>query len=919
MRAFVWVVCVVVALVASACGGCSDPCDDVSCVNGTCVDGECVAATCDPACGPDEACRSGLCIPTSAQCEAAGELCNALGEVNDPFICLDLDGFGTRPGVCVEPCGANGQCAPGSLCFYLSSNAPASCSSSDDCGEYEECSAGACLRTICRPSECDGFLDNETCDALYQGVAGYADGSHCYNVGNGARYCYPAGPRGEGDSCGNPFDAIIADNFANTCAAGLACVDNVCQVACQDDTVCGDLQCILVEQNLVDVGTGICGSSCTPFEVGSCGAGQTCLAVSATEGVCAPAGDREAFEPCEPGLGQCADGNVCVTFQNDPVVAQCQPACNLTVGAPNDNGTVGELAQAQRDATCPQGEVPQANLAFTNLAEVGAAVDVYVGGALFAGAVSLDTSTSWAAIAPGATAIRVLPAGAPSTDPSLAEQTLSLTGGELQRLFILPTTSPDAVQLQPYDVSQSAPPAATSARLRVAMALPDASAVDVLLVPPGDDLSDPTTQQELATDVAVGAWSAAVEVVATDWDLLVFEANDPRTDRATALLSTNFTLTDQLDYTVALRGTLDPDDAAVAAVALIVDAPVPDIVSAGLAFTCVAAAGNVVGFCQQRCPQAGFDGRCEGEGVGCTPTFLSANNGWANLCAPLGDKSLDETCDPFAQYSECAEGMYCLEYGNTIPNYSALARGRCVSHCVDGEPDHPTLRCGAGQACAPLSAGFDIGQCGYACTPNDRYEDASCPVGLQACRPTAQLVEDAANPNALPTAVAAPSFCSASGDIASGDRCTGADCVPGTECMFPRSQQLDFTSSMLSQYFGASGLVPSCTPQCDPFDGDSSATTCGPGETCLFNYPYSAEVGHCAPIDVEVAPLAACSNPGHACGRDSICVVNGTPTCFQFCQYRGPDGAGQPRPETCAAGLVCAPLVNDIGVCLSPN
>jgi hypothetical protein len=924
------------------CKGCQkDPCDEVYCAAGaTCIDGECVPddQTCDPACEAGEICQGGECVDLDPQCEQAGDECDASLPANEGFMCLDLDGVGPQPGTCMTGCGADGTCDSGALCFFVSTGFDETCETTADCPEGLECSQGSCLDSVCRPSECEGFLDGiSTCDDLYGEATGFENGTQCYNVGNSARYCYPAGTKAEGESCTDPVTAITNQQFAETCASGLACVDNVCRVACSGDDQCsGDQECILQSEDLVDPGVGICGDACTPFEVGACDDGFACLPVSADEGVCIEAGDSEAFEECTPGEGDCVDGTICVTYQDQPQVARCQPLCNVTVSDANDNGIVGDFAQQQRDATCPQPERIDAWVLVTSLADLGEAVDVYFGDAddpqvaalAFEGRSDADDQMDglqWLSLEPGTYEIKVLPGGAPSTDPPLAEANLTLEAEDARQLYIVPVAgASDEVDTRFVEgLRGEDPPTAAMAKVRTLHALVDADALDVIVVPPGDDLSDPMTQTELAADAMDGDISDFVELEAGEHDLLVFPAGDPRTDRQTAVVDTTIDLAEDSTSTLALRGTIDADDTPLAGVTVLSLAEPPAVGSSGATFTCVDTGNGVFGFCQQQCGggSAGFDGSvCEG-GLQCHPTFLQANSRWANLCAPLGDRVLDEPCDPFSEYSECGEGLYCLEYGNTAEDFDPALRGRCTPRCVEDAPDDAILSCADGQECAPISFDPDyvIGECGFPCMPDESYTDTACPAGLRSCKPTASLPDDPANPDRPPTPSVEQSFCSASGDLQVDATCGGNDCTPGSECIFPRSEQTDFVSTLLSPYFGAAGLTPACTPQCDPFDGDSSATTCAADETCLFNFPWSAEVGHCAPVTTELEPLEACDNPGHACGQDSICAINGTqPQCFQFCQYAGPDQAGELQPESCAPGFVCAPLVNDIGVCLSP-
>ena len=129
-------------------------------------------------------------------------------------------------------------------------------------------------------------------------------------------------------------------------------------------------------------------------------------------------------------------------------------------------------------------------------------------------------------------------------------------------------------------------------------------------------------------------------------------------------------------------------------------------------------------------------------------------------------------------------------------------------------------------------------------------------------------------------------------------------------------EQGDLVSTLLSPYFGGAGLSPTCRPVCDPFDNDSASWRCAPTETCLMNFPWSAEVGHCAPMVEQVAPWQPCTRPGEACGEDSVCVIDGgAPFCLRLCQYAGGPAANQYVRSTCPAGFQCAPLAEEVGFC----
>ena len=935
--------CLSLALLVG-CRGCGDPCADVTCSTGSfCSEGACVAdpVACDPACTDGAVCVNGTCESLEPQCSAPAEACDASRPTNDGFFCVDYDGPGPRSGECVEPCAEDGSCDPGALCFYLAGFDDPACTSNEECAAGTECAQGACRDTICRPAECDGFITGAArCDELYANVQGFESGAQCYNVGNDARYCYPAGVKAEGEACTSAFDAIVADSYENTCAPGLACVDGACVRACSEDGVCGgDDSCILEDEAVVDTGVGICGQSCTPFESGSCGADATCIPVTGEEGICVPAGSTAAFEACTPGAGECVDGTVCLTYQEGPpAVARCQPICDVSAGPAGEDGSVGDFAQAQRDATCPQpAEPPVAYIEVVNLAQTPAAVDVYFGDEATPRVAALGfgqrsdadpqaASIQWLEIAPATYAVTVLAAGAPRTDVPLAELTLALTTDEARAVFLLPVLgASDEIRALELDAPRDVPPPAVGGSVRVLHGLVDAAAVDVVAVPPGDDLSIQSNQVVLAAGLLPDAASMLAALDGGSWDILAFPAGDPRTDRAAALASGAVTVDAGHVATIALRGTTDPDDLPEAGIAFLELVEPPAVGSRGPTFTCVDLGNTVFGFCQENCGDgtAGFGADvCAGEQMACHPTYLDVNFRYANLCSPLGEKVLGDHCDPLSPYSECGVGLHCLEYGNTSDDFDAENRGRCVSYCNVDDASDPTLSCAEGQGCAAIDGStpdYLIGVCGFGCDAGPAYSDDGCPAGLASCKPTASLQADPANPDRPPSAQVEPSFCSASGDIPVGQTCFGNDCAPGSECMFPRSEQETFTATLLSPYFGAPGLTPSCHAQCDPFDGDSSTVTCGADETCLFNYPWSAEVGHCAPIAEERTPLDGCEFPGQACGEDSICVINGgTATCFQFCQYDGPDAQGALQQESCGTGLLCAPLVNDIGVCLSP-
>lgn len=244
---------------------------------------------------------------------------------------------------------------------------------------------------------------------------------------------------------------------------------------------------------------------------------------------------------------------------------------------------------------------------------------------------------------------------------------------------------------------------------------------------------------------------------------------------------------------------------------------------------------------------------------------------------------------------------------------SPESSGICSRLCEVSAPGD----CPEGQGCRPVEGDREneIGECRVQCSPDGSYSDSNCPEGRRSCRPEASLVPLGDGINTGYGVEEEQPYCWASGDLAAGASCNPGQCAPGHECLFGRSRQSDLVSTLLSPYFSSGGAAPICRPICDPFDGHRADHRCTEGETCLFNYPWSADLGHCAPIIEDRAPGESCEHPGMACGEDSICVIDGgPPVCMRFCQFMGSDAAGYGQ-SSCSSGYECAPFVENIGVC----
>ncbi len=905
-----------------------------------CATGEsCSSSTsgCSPACSSGQVCVSGQCITQSLQCSQAGDQCDPAASTNAGYLCIDWDASGVQDPMCSKTCAADGSCPAGSSCFVLRSNFDRSCHSESDCADQMHCIQGTCRFTACEPSECAGFVSGQrACQQKYADSPSFPDGAKCYEFPNNANFCMPAGTRQLGEQCTSIEDAMQAQSFQATCAVGLGCVNGRCSKPCSADDDCDSGQsCVVGEPTDLGDGVGFCADPCTPFQSGSCGDRQTCEPVSADTGNCVPAGAKPAFSRCTPGAGECVSGTLCIPYPsaNGGSEGRCHPICDLSAAPPAEDGTVSAGAQAARDATCPQPEAAPASVRAVHMVETLGPVDVYVGdsdtplasGLDFEGAAPTLADGGWAQMEPGRYRVVVLPQGAPRTDRPLARGSIELSSGKGTVVYIAPPAPTSSDDAQLAVVAAPAADARTQdTDVSVVHLLSDADAVDVVAVAAGADATATSNQVVLAEGLGFGQASAPVAVSASPMRVLVFAAGADRSDPSSALLDLAGVSADA-DSSLVLRGTLDPDDFFDAGVPSVLELGDPaQSMPRGPQYSCTALAGKTYGYCQQICVHGADDfgqDACQGDGMGCVATDFPKRSQWLSLCAPVGDGGTHTPCDPTRPYGTCKEGYYCQQYGTGAMGETGGLLGECSPLCAVDAGGTSSLGCDDGQSCEPVvyDGSYDIGHCGWACDPGDRYADQSCPDGLQSCKPHAALLSDASGQSA-PVVEHEQPFCSASGPVQAGQPCGGRDCVAGTECLYPRSQQTDLVSTLLSPYFGAAGQVPTCKPQCDPFDGDSSAYQCANGETCLPNYPFSAEVGHCAPIVEDIAPMQPCIKPGLSCGEDSICVVyQGSQTCFRFCDYLGADAQGAYLQSTCPANLVCTPFVKDIGVCQAPQ
>jgi hypothetical protein len=897
---------------------------------GACAPGdpECEQQTCEGGCPDGQVCASGRCVAEGLQCSYAGEECNPAQSTSEGFLCIDWAGRGGREAVCSQVCASDATCPVGSSCFMLRSALDSACTTAADCSTDMMCIQGTCRFTACQPSECEGFASGQqSCQERYGSDPAFDEGAKCYEFGNEANYCLPAGTRLLDESCINVDQALQTEDFEQTCAVGLGCVAGTCRVPCESSSECPTSQtCVVGEATDLGDGVGFCAQPCTPFEDDTCSDEQTCRPVGPDAGHCVSAGDKPSFSRCTPGEGECEPDTLCVEYTtagNQPE-ARCQPMCDLSAAPPAEDGTIGEGAQTARDATCPQPPEAPASVRFVHVAQGLGPVDIYergeetpVIGALDFEAAFPDVSTDggWHHLEPGRYEFAVLPAGAPHTDRPLVEVSADLSSGVGKELYLGPAQRPQSAVV----VAADRPQASSGPLARLVHLVDQAGALDVIALAEGGDLQEPTDHIVLAEQLDFGEGGALVGMPADTLRVLAFKAGSDRTSADEAVLEfVDLEIDD--DTTLVLAGSLAAADPTVEQRAtllpLVDDAPT---VGDGPRLSCTARADDAFGFCQQICTGGAADfGQdvCAGEAMGCTATEFPRRDEWLTLCAPVGEAGAGAACDPERPHGGCDEGLYCLQYGAGAPEVDGV-RGRCTPLCAVDEEADTELSCLPDQSCQALAydGSFDVGQCGWQCEPGGDYGDGSCPSGLRSCKPIASLHEDVSGQSAPMVRHEQP-FCSPSGPAEAGQPCRGLDCEPGTECLFGRSEQVDLVSTLLSPYFASANESAVCRPQCDPFDGDQASHECEADETCLFNYPWSAEVGHCAPIEEDLAPMQSCDKPGLACGEDSICALNqGEALCYRFCDYMGADAQGAFAQSTCPSGLVCGPFVNDIGIC----
>ena len=885
-----------IGALAVGCGGSGERCGFTVCAEDeSCFGGECRATNmaCEPECADGEQCLDGRCFAEDGRCDRQGQACpgSAFLEWHGDYLCLDWDPQSITPenATCSRDC-RNQGCPQGSECMALGLGDAGACRGDSDCGQREMCLEGQCLMAVCRSSECavDDAAD-----------ADCGDDERCTQVGNELELCTPEGQQRPGERCIEAKRGFEEQRVDETCISDAVCLAGTCRAYC-DEGDCGadGEQCVSIaagdERGEVDV----CAAACDfGAEDTGCGDDETCMPTGDHQGICEEAGSVEAFERCEVGGERCASGLICAGEQQGEALGRCLPVCHL--GA-------GDASQSARDATCPQSDVNDGVLVVWHMAPSGQALDLYIEGSdgpvaeIEPGArLQWDGDDFWRRPADWIE-WSVRKAGAPSTEAPIAEGQFELAAGESRLLALLPEAG------RQRGLSSSAPRIDDVNQTQWVLGIPDVGTVDLWAV---DASGQP---EQWATGLGPGEVKAG-DINAGTYELrLVPEGQSD--DSAPIVEWRDVELSGEEQF-VAFRGTADDGDVHSIVPPYRSTENLPDLeAEQSLAMTCRSVNDGVVGACLEVCE--GEEGlvtdRCSGPDMGCASHLDEGQDQWVAACMPVGDADLGDSCEPEGA-RDCAGGLYCEEYGPEAFEQRTAPGGRCAPLCDRGDEQ----RCSSGQICRAFDgdAGMSVGQCRTTCEPGTDYRDEQCPTGQKSCVPESRLVRSAEGLSTAYDVDEQQPVCWASGTAGVGENCIPGECEPGSECLYPRSNRIGLAEGLLSPYLGTGTAGRECRAHCDPFTGDYSEHQCDDGQTCLFNYPFNANVGHCADIADDVGIGEPCDEPGQACGDDAICIADGSGSeCMRFCQFVGPDLDGYAQ-SSCPMGLECRPFVSDVGLC----
>jgi hypothetical protein len=329
-----------------------DDSDAVSCEIQTCeTSDECEAI------GPGSSCEDGCCTPRAATgpCTRAGAACASADDSGNAFQC------DTDLGVCRLRCtlSAAGE-ATENGCSVRSNTW---CRDAGVIVAPIDPETGNPLNGLCLPGDCAsqfndvGEVATEVCAGVTpaggEGPCG-TDDCTCVAAGNSASFCVYAGTAEVGDPCG------LAELGGPTCSAGLTCFESRCVQPCdrnQESDPCTRRaeECLNLIASAGNHKPGICAQPCTPYSVGECSNGLSCIPAVGSRGptdwycslpIWEVAPWDERCSSRNPAFTACEERSVCspVNSVQSACLQYCDPdnAGPGTAGSCFDSATLGE-------------------------------------------------------------------------------------------------------------------------------------------------------------------------------------------------------------------------------------------------------------------------------------------------------------------------------------------------------------------------------------------------------------------------------------------------------------------------------------------------------------------------------------------------------------------------------------------------
>lgn len=873
-------------------------------VNSNCPTGNvCIGGQCAPGaecftiaeCGPTEQCVNNVCVDPGIPCRQVGQACDPTQPAGKEFVCRDF-GQGNR---CYAACERRDVCVATRLITE------------------QVCPAGSlCVdEQACKPSDCtDPRRGQIQCDELAASApAGFPNGANCVQTirtnqldqTNFQFTCQAAGPKQEGEACLNGSGGIGGNT--NACARGLTCVDRLplfgtisnvnpdqnlafCAKPCTLDVQCGDGQRCIGEdsEDFGGVGVGVCADWCQPHTVDNtaCSDGRTCLAISATDGICTgilPVGKADPYDSCSSD-DVCPSGTLCIS-------GQCLPQCDPTL-----------LTQDERNDTCFGGN-PNAYLRLVHLAQDAGSVDVYLDNVKILDNVAFgdlaDDKGDWFVVKPGAHTLHVVDDEAEDNLRPLTELLVELGPNTSTTFAALPKDSAvEPVQLVGY-AGERAPlePQANQGTIRAAHAVVGVGGVDVVATTTGADVSQIVNQMELAVSLPFGGVAEYQRVANGTYDVYIFPQGAVRLPENAAATFLNTQVDAGATTTIYAFGQTQGANQRPAQLQRVPHKTFRFIPRMGGYCLNLAAQNGIRatpawGFCFERCPEgpSGYgNGVCDGDNLACSPF-----GGGESVCFGAGPKQLGEVCDLADE--DCADGLYCDRTGDN--------KGICRSYCLTDEataPNPALAGCQGTEVCVGVGI-KGLGRCQVPCTPGqgDDFTDNACAPNQRNCYPSSNNADSF--------------YCTASGVTAIGETCftnnSGNDaslpanpCAEGALCV--RNVPANIRDSGFEQFFEAfvalnDGENATCRQLCRPFRADGQSD-CPSDFACMPILPtqnFTTKAGVCMPkIGQQLAEeQCAFEDLGKMCADGAVCTQSGAEdidrdtllcstenSCLRFC------------------------------------